>query len=394
MQSLVICSATADSAAADQIRRYLELNCPNISIEGNAIAEPATGLLDAIERALSADIAVLLISPDVVPAGWSRSQWEPVLVQQPRELGTELAFAMLRPCRFPEVLRKQHFFDFSTNWRDGMRKLRSWLLEQNPLKQERANLLPVWTDSAAVDSDVITQIEDQIGNQPGVMSDVPRAAALAYAEAHSLDFEGVFWIDCFGRSRAGIIGDTAHALGLKLTGPEEENSAALREFCGGHRNLYVFDQMLHKYRELMSFGAWASVIFTQQSEAQRKTLTLAETVELFAEWRNKPALCLRHLGDACLHLGVLETDCTEETAVLAKEAGADAFNLLQHYERVAEAYEFAEVLSRRAWSDGDRVALERWELEKRWILQSWGFAPPVSIRLGGFDPPTQMTLGF
>jgi hypothetical protein len=100
------------------------------------------------------------------------------------------------------------------------------------------------------------------------------------------------------------------------------------------------------------------------------------------------------LGAAWQHIQLLDSGCSEETALAAKDLGAHVFNLLQFHGRSAEAFETAQALSRRAWLDGDRPALERWEREKGWILHNWGSAAGPPVRLGGFHSLQQLTLGF
>jgi hypothetical protein len=315
MQSLVICSAAADQSIAGEIRRSLEVNCSSVALQEDAIVSSPNELLDTVDRALSADIVLLLLSPDTIPSAWSREQWEPVLIEQPRDLGTALAFVLVRPCRFPEILRKQRFFDLSAGIGTELRKLRPWLLDQDPLKRERIELLPAPPRGAP---EVGPELESLV-EEPGTASDVPRESALAFAHAHRLDFEGVVWLDCAGRSQAGAIGDTAHALGLQLTGPTDQNAAALREFCAGLRCLFLFDALANEDRALMTFNGRASVIFTTGSEEPFSGLPLAETVDLFARWRTDSELCLRHLRDAERCFQILKRDRSAETASLVKD---------------------------------------------------------------------------
>ena len=42
-------------------------------------------------KGLTADVILLLLSPDSVPAGWRRIEWEPVFFEHPKEAGVELA---------------------------------------------------------------------------------------------------------------------------------------------------------------------------------------------------------------------------------------------------------------------------------------------------------------
>jgi hypothetical protein len=369
----------ADLGVARDIRCHIEANCLSIALQDEAVVSSATEVLKTVDGALSADIVLLLLSPDAIPSLWSRQQWEPVLLEQPRELGTALAFVLVRPCRFPEILRKRKFFDLTGDTRDGLRKLRRWLLQQDPLKRESIELLPPRPYAPGAVLEMDAGLEDLIIDQPGTQCEVPRETALAFAYAHGRDFEGVFWLDCLGRSRAGVIGDTAHALGLKLRGPTTENTVALQEFCARSRCLFVFDALAAERRELVAFKGRPSVIFATGSEQQASGLPLAETVQLFARWRTDPEQCLRHLRDAERYLHALEPDCSAETAQAVKSLGASAFALLQQQDRRAEAFEILQILSKLACEEGNASDFRRWEWEKSWIREAWGqvaCAPP------------------
>lgn len=390
MQSLVICSAPADKATAGKIRRYLDVNCSFIAVQEEAVVSSPNELLETVDLALSAEIVLLLLSPGAIPNTWSREQWEPVLVDQPRELHTALAFLLVRPCRFPEILRKQRFFDLSTDLPTGLRKLRRWLLEQNPLKQERIELLPAVLHNV---TSALPKLEHLV-DEPGSAYDIPREPALAFAHAHTRDFEGVFWLDCAGRSRTGLIGDTAHALGLQLTGPTAQNAATLREFCANRRCLFIFDALAAEHRELLTFNGRTSAIFTTGPEEQFSEAPLAETVELFACWRTDPETCLHQLREAERCFQTLQNDRSAEIVSLVRDLGAHTFGLLRQHNRLAEAYEVLDFLSKLAWNEGNASDLRRWEWEKSWIREKWDQAAGPPLRLGTILEPEQLSLSF
>jgi hypothetical protein len=68
--------------------------------------------------------------------------------------------------------------------------------------------------------------------------------------------------------------------------------------------------------------------------------------------------------------------------------------LLRQQERLAEAYEVVQILSKLAWEEGDATDLRRWEWEKSWIRESWGEVASARLRLGTAPEPLQMDLGF
>ncbi len=294
MQSLVLCHAAADVGVADELTRFLEVNCTFPVIQNPVIFDAAEELVEAVERSLSADLVVTLLSPESVPKGLRREAWEPVFVEQARELGSKLGWLLVGACRFPEVLRRGAFFDASNARIAGFRKAKRWLLsEGNAIADSAAVCLPGPMPAAGEES--LDRLDHELADRPGVLEEVPREAALAFAHTRQEDFEGVFWVDCDYRSRAGIVGATAQMLGLKLRGRAEANNAALGERCGERRCLFVFDGVTKADRELLAFSRRASVIFTKD-EARRPLRSLPEIETAFSSGRS--CECLAVFGDA------------------------------------------------------------------------------------------------
>ena len=140
--------------------------------------------------------------------------------------------------------------------------------------------------------------------------------------------KGVFWINCTGRTRAGILGDVAHALGLRLPGTVEQNEAALREFCAARRCLFIFENIAGVHRESVSFGGKASTVFTSD-RLDRERRSFEDIAALFRSWTQKPHECAQAVGDASGHL---------------PELGNSIVAVLKHQDRLAEAYEVLEKL--------------------------------------------------
>jgi hypothetical protein len=217
---------------------------------------------------------------------------------------------------------------------------------------------------------------------------------LEFAHAHERDFEGAFWIDCSRRSRAGIIGDTAHALGLRLSGPLAQNTAALHQFCSERRCLFVFEGLCGEDHETVAFEGRPSVIFTRAPAEPRGMLSFVDTVELFARWRRHPDRCQAHLGDAARHLEILKKNPSAATAGLAGSLASSVLALLREESRLAEAYELLQFLSDVAWEQGSVADLRHWEWEKGWIREAWGDSRSIPLRIGVTGEPEQLGLAF
>jgi hypothetical protein len=116
MKSVSICQAPEDRERARELSRFIDVNFGfEISLE-DALINADCDLLAAAERALSANFAIVLLSPSSLPAPLKREAWEPVFVKAPAEYGTPIAFVLLEDCAFPELLRRHRFFDCSQDF--------------------------------------------------------------------------------------------------------------------------------------------------------------------------------------------------------------------------------------------------------------------------------------
>ena len=388
MRSAVFCYAAVDVESARNLASYLELNCPLLVSLDEGRIESGDNMLEAAGRALSADHPILLLSPDSVPTIWKRDQWEPVLFDEAHELGRQVAYVLLRPCKFPDLFRRKGFFDLTEDWLRGQRALRRWLLQHDAFLQRATNLPeePVSTGAAKGVFDAPESLLDG----PGVQAGINRDIALAFARAHTEDFEGVFWLNCAYRSRAGIIGDTAHELGLSLRGPVEENAGRVYEFFASRRLLLIFEHITRSDAAFIAAGGKTSFLFVAE-DTPPPPASLKTTATLFADWRNRCDACLRALGDAHWHVRNLRTYDGEDRQS-AVSLGSTAASLLQERGRLAEAYEFLDMTKEALREGGDLFRAARVEWEMSWIRDEWGEpgSPNKPIILPA--QPTQLTL--
>ena len=119
-----------------------------------------------------------------------------------RKFETQIVYVLLRPCKFPDVLRRNVFFDLFENQLVGQRALKRWLLRQNPFFQSAIEL-PERCPSTGITPEALNWLEGRLADQSGVQADVNRELALTFAHTNTSDFEGAFWLNCANRSRAG-----------------------------------------------------------------------------------------------------------------------------------------------------------------------------------------------
>jgi hypothetical protein len=341
IQSAVICHAAEDAALAGEIAAYLESNCAlTVSLE------EGDDLVGAVEIGLSADIVLAVLSPASVPKPWKRETWEPVFLRQPGLLGSRLACLLLRECRFPELFRRGSFFDLSGDSLAGMRALKRWVYDGS---------------NRPVPGGSFEGLRRRIADRPGVETGLSEEEATAFCAECGEDFEGVFRFDCARRSRAGILGDTAHSLGLRLTGSTERNRASLAEFCGNRRCLFVFDHLAGEDRDFVNLGGRSSVVFTRGDTPERRSLSELESI--FSSWPRHAEDCLRALGDAQSWL---------RDGGHSMSLGFAALALLKNFDRLAEASEILDLLAGAARASGDLLTAHRLLWEQSTIHQQWG----------------------
>ena len=336
-ESAIICHAPGDAAAVGEIAAYLEINCA-LTVS----CEKKQDLIDAVEIGLSADIVLVALSPASAPNPWKRERWEPVFLRQPGVLGTRMACLLLRECPFPPLFRRGSFFDLSGDSLNGMRAVKRW----------------IYGLSQPVNGGNFEALRRRIADRPGVETDLGLEEALAFSRECREDFEGVFRIDCARRSRAGILGDIGHALGLRLPDNAERNRTTLAGFCANRRCLFLFDHLAEEDRDVVELGGKTSIIFTQSELPDRRPLQ--ELERLFTHWPRHPDHCLRALGDA---QSWLRTSMQLGYAVLA---------LLKNYERLAEACEILDLMATAVRAAGDPLTAHRLVWEQSTIRQQWG----------------------
>jgi len=375
MGSLVLCYAAEDEEAARRLGEFLEANIRLDVSYGEGVVRPDFDILAAVERGLSAEAALVLLSPDSAPKTWRREEWEPVFFEAPAELGARLGFVLLRECRFPELLKRQHYFDLTKDFVAGARQVKQWLLHPH---EGRAAVAEDFGDLRAA-----------IADRPGTLDGVDAERARGFAAACRLDFEAVHRIDLQGRSRAGIIGDIGYAVGLCLAGTVEENREALVARCRDHRYLFIFENLCADDRAFAHPGGRSSAIFADAGDARER----APLPQIGAAFFNAPrdeAECMALLGDASSWM----KEFFGEDFEAGLRLGWAMVAVLNSARRFAEAVEVLDAMGRAARQRGDEMALFRIQWEQSWLRDDEGADGGMRILPTAAPETAQLTLGF
>jgi hypothetical protein len=347
--SLVFCYAPEDETAARELGRFLEANLAcQVSLEECRV-RPDFDLVDAAERALSADAALILLSPASVPKAWKRERWEPVFSGNAQEFGTPLGFVLLRECKFPELFRRRQFFDLSQNFLQGSRDVKHWLMRP---------------EGATSRTEAFPELRASIADWPGVSCDLAPETARDFAFACAGGFAGVYRIACHGRSAAGILGDIGQAAGLRLPGNAAENRAALVSACATHRWLLVFEGLSAEHRELVNFGGKSSVIIAANT-GEPPHIPLDDIGAAFLVSTRDDAQCAPLVGPAT----VLTYELLQSDFAAGLRLGWALLAVLKSAGRFAESVEVLAAMETAARARNDEMALYKIEWEQSWTSE-------------------------
>ncbi|MDE3195953.1 MAG: toll/interleukin-1 receptor domain-containing protein [Acidobacteriota bacterium] len=353
--SVVLCYAHDDECAARDLAAFLECNLDCEVSLGEGVIDAAQDLIAAAERGLSADAALVLLSPASVPKVWKRERWEPVFFGDPSEEGPWLGFALLGECRFPELLRRRVFFDFSRDARQGAREVRHWLMRREGVAAKTSEY-----------ADLRAAVADQPGTAHGIPSDVARAFALAYGA----DFEAVHRVACHGRTAAGILGDLGYSMGVPMTGNAVQNRAALENACRSHRWLLILEDLPPEQGDLAAPGGRASVI-AAVSETVAPAASLEKIGAVFMAFPRDNDLCAPLIGLAAIRtIELLRSDFEAGLRL-----GWVLLAVLKDLRRFAEMVEILAAMEEAARARGDEMAIFKIEWEQSWISEeseTWG----------------------
>jgi hypothetical protein len=364
--SAAICFAPSDSAPAQDLARYLQLHT---ALRFDLADSKGPGdFLDVVEQCLVQEFVIVLLSAKSVPSPWPRSLWEPVLLGAARESNTQLAYVMLGNCSFPTIMRRRNFFDLTQDANAGWRALRRWLIQR--LDPERSG--PALAMAEDRDESLLWLLDE-----PGLSRNVAPAAAAWMTRHHWPDFEGVYWIQCAHRTPAGVLGELAHEMGLRLPGTVESNWRHVRQRAAEYRALYIFQNLLEY--DVPDLGGKASILLLEAHQPHER-ITFPELQRLFSAAALDEKACLQ--GWSELVTAPDEIGPWPEVRSIAWLA----LRILKAQARLAEAHESLEWLAHQARKQADHRALELIRWEEDWILDAWDLAPRDRAELTRAQP--------
>jgi hypothetical protein len=267
MPKVFPCYSTCDRELARALAAFLERGTGVEVLLEEGEMQPGADLIAKVEEGLSADVVLVLLSPDSVPPRWILERWKSVFWQQAAGMGTALATLLCRDAKFPDLLRRKNFFDFRQNQLAQFRAVKRWLMSLSPLPQ-KAPFAPARQPSFTGRDAELETLCTMLADTPGmaVLEAGPGAGktalAVEFARRHQEDFDAVFWLTCGPRSAAASAGDLAAQLGVRLDRDLESNLNELRRLCARHRCLLVLDDAIASTAAVLAPRGRTSVLIT------------------------------------------------------------------------------------------------------------------------------------
>jgi hypothetical protein len=343
--AVFLCYAATDRALAADIAAFLERGADvRVFLEEGEM--PAGGDLAAKAReGRMADVVLVLFSRGSMPSRWPRAQWEGPLVTEPAAEGVRIGFVKCDDCAPPPVLLPKFDYD-GLNLR-GLRKLKRWVRERAASYRPPSEAVRDGVYEGRLEAD-LEILGIAIADRAGKETVASIALAFAFVEAFGEDFDEVFRLESGDRTLAGLAGDLAAQLGMRLEGDLPSNLERLREFCAARRFLILMDGVQDPAPHQLIFGGHCSTLIVSEAgpatnaDALRPIQLAFTAPDAALDW---PELCA----------------AARQGRRLAREQGriAELYELMQHWHTAAEQQD-------------DRAVLSESAREMVWILEGWG----------------------
>jgi hypothetical protein len=334
------CAAAADRSIAARIASFLEAGGDARVFLAEGEIGPNQDLLGKAREAQTAEVILVLFSHHCALPPGTRSQWERVLVEEPKANGVRVGFVQCDDWTPPRTLQPQ--FDCRGLAPSGLRKLKRWV------RHRAATWHPPEGVGLAGAPAELDDIGSAVADRPGVQSTGSAALAYAFVRAYAEDFDEVFRLECAGRTPAAVAGDLGVQIGLGLESDLPGNLEKLREFCSARRFLVLLEAPEGDHAGLFTFGGNCSTLMVAES---------GPTERPCAESLRAIQAKFAHPGGDWLELCRL--------ARIGRRVARDQ-------NRIAELYELLREWHALADARGDRHILDESAPEMVWVLEGWG----------------------
>jgi len=279
MPKVFPCYSTSDRELAQELAAFLERGAGVEVLLEEGEMRPGEDLIAKVQEGISADVVLVLLSPESVPGRWVLERWKSVFWEQAAEAGTALASLLCRESKFPELLRRRNFFDLRQNRLSAFRAVKRWLmgLSRPPRQAPFVPARQPWFAGRDAELEALSALLADAPGMAAVVHTAPGAGktalALEFALRHQDDFDAIFWLTCGGRRIASLAGDLAAQLGARLDRDLESNLNELRRLCARHRCLLVLDDAVAATAAVLAPRGRTSVLITTRCDDLAATLS-------------------------------------------------------------------------------------------------------------------------
>lgn len=281
MPKVFPCYSTPDRELAGELAAFLERGAGVEVLLEEGEMHPGADLIAKVEEGLSADVVLVLLSPEAVPPRWVLERWKSVFWEQAADAGTALATLLYRDSKFPDLLRRKNFFDLRQNRLAGFRAIKRWLMSLSPLPQDTP-FAPARQPTFQGRDTELEALCVLLADTPGMaVLEAPAGAgktslAVEFARRHREEFDAVFWLTCGSRTAAALAGDLAAQLGVHLDRDLESNLNEIRRLSARHRCLLVLDDAVPATAALLAPRGRTSVLLTARHSDLAAALSATE----------------------------------------------------------------------------------------------------------------------
>ncbi|MFN7997814.1 MAG: TIR domain-containing protein [Bryobacteraceae bacterium] len=294
MPKVFPCYSPLDRELARDLAGFLERGAGVEVLLEEGEMQPGEDLIAKVGDALSADVALALLSPHSVPAKWVLERWQAAFWRHAEEVGTAVGTLLCADCRFPDLLRRKSFFDLRKDRRAGFRAVKRWLQNLFPAPQQ-APFVPAAQVAFQGRELELETLCELLADAPGIVvvsnaapGSGKTALALEFAHRHREDYDAIFWLTCGGRTVAALAGDLAAQIGVRLDGDIESNLSHLRQLCARYRCFLVLDDASLETASVLAPRGRTSVLIATRCDNIAEPLS-AEEIRLMAHSHNDPA---------------------------------------------------------------------------------------------------------
>jgi hypothetical protein len=334
------CHAAADRSIAGRVASFLEAGGDARVFLAEGEIGPDEDLLAKAGEAQTADVILVLFSRHCALAPGTRSQWERVLVEEPRSKDVRIGFVRCDDGPPPRALAPQ--FDCRGLALSGLRKLKRWV------RGRAATWLPPESGAFTGAAPELDDLGGAVADQPGTRSAASVALTYEFVRAYAEDFDGIFRLECAGRTPAALAGDLGAQIGLGLESDWPDNLEKLREFCSARRFLVLLEDPDGVNAGRFTFGGNCSMLIVAESGPMEPP----------------GAESLRAIQGELAHPGGDWVELCRLVRIGRRIA--------RDQKRIAELYEL--LLEWHALADAreDRQILDESASEMVWVLEGWG----------------------